>query len=516
MRIMLVDDEPFFLENLKEVIGACSPELSSKPEIVAECYSAEKALKLIPSVLPDLVFTDIRMKSMDGLELAQKIREDYPLIIVVIVSGYPSFEYARTALKASVSDYLVKPIEYDAILNVIHTAQTHIQNNHYQRKKEIIQSILEYGNVNTSTFNNDYSFDFAYSCYALILISSSELILNPLSSSSRVESELQTIRSIQLQMNDNEGVWMLPNMNHTGLLFVFGLQAFHEETMATIGRYLMDRCTLDRSKVTLGISRFTASLSELPEEAKSLTRAIAREHIIGKSRMFFMNEEPSVSFAPNTTLTSMDEKYLLALIESRNQADIHPFIAKLFQTWDDEGCPSFIIEMNMRKVIQCFEHKLFQLSPVQLRETEDAIREILFTASSFREAADACFDWIKELFLTAEQPEETSRLALFQRIQGYIIANIGEPLTLSLLMDEFNISSTYLCNLFRIHCDQSFVEYFTDIRIQKAKELLHQHPDMQVKKISEIVGYLDFHYFSRVFKRSTGMTPSEYRRTGTE
>lgn len=119
MRIMIVDDDPFSIEKLKYRILQLGEELQYSFEIVAECYSGQTASEQIPLIKPDAVFTDIQMSSINGIELAKVIQISWPKVPVIIFSAYPTFEYAREAIRANVVEYLLKPIDPAALKEVL-------------------------------------------------------------------------------------------------------------------------------------------------------------------------------------------------------------------------------------------------------------------------------------------------------------------------------------------------------------------------------------------------------------
>ncbi len=114
LKVMIVDDEPL----VRDLLRKCVKWTDLGMQIIGEAASAQQALELIAKLTPDIVFTDICMPSMDGIELAEVIVAKYPRTKVVIVTGYEDFEYARRSIKAGVADYILKPINDDEITKV--------------------------------------------------------------------------------------------------------------------------------------------------------------------------------------------------------------------------------------------------------------------------------------------------------------------------------------------------------------------------------------------------------------
>ena len=115
MRILIVDDEPIIRQSLAQLIT----QTDKRCEIVGTAQNGQEALQLLPQLQPDVIFTDIRMPGMSGLELAQHISQSAPEIQIVILSGYAEFEYARSAIDSGVVSYLLKPTKIQELKTVL-------------------------------------------------------------------------------------------------------------------------------------------------------------------------------------------------------------------------------------------------------------------------------------------------------------------------------------------------------------------------------------------------------------
>jgi len=134
-KVLIVDDEEWVRLDLRESIKWCALDL----KISTEAQNGVEAKIAIEKDLPDIVITDIRMPVIDGIKLIEYIHEEYPQILVIILSGYSEFEYARNAIVFNVFDYLLKPIEEEKLKEVLIKAIEKIQT--FQNSKK---SILKY------------------------------------------------------------------------------------------------------------------------------------------------------------------------------------------------------------------------------------------------------------------------------------------------------------------------------------------------------------------------------------
>lgn len=122
-QVLLVDDEHFLRQSLRRRLETGADDF----RIVAEASDGQEALEALRQHTVQVVITDIRMPVMDGLTLVSRIRELYPDILVVILSGYAEFEYARTAIRYGVTNYLLKPVSEEDLENTLSELRTRLQ-----------------------------------------------------------------------------------------------------------------------------------------------------------------------------------------------------------------------------------------------------------------------------------------------------------------------------------------------------------------------------------------------------
>lgn len=156
--VLVVEDEFLIAKNIARRIEQLNPAF----EIAAIAPNGLEGLKLAEEHLPNVIFTDIRMPEVDGLELVKNVHEKYPFIYCVIISGYTDFEYAKEALRYGVNDYLLKPVNYDELSETLSSLETKLLvsrdsfdsctlHHSSNRTKEIVELIKEYIRKNYQT-----------------------------------------------------------------------------------------------------------------------------------------------------------------------------------------------------------------------------------------------------------------------------------------------------------------------------------------------------------------------------
>ncbi|BBH22120.1 hypothetical protein Back11_34650 [Paenibacillus baekrokdamisoli] len=511
MRIMIVDDEPFYIDHLKEVIENSRFSKSAEVHIAAECISASLAIKTIPIVQPDLIFTDIRMQFMNGIELAATIQETWPHIIVVIVSGYSSFDYARDALRANVDDYLVKPIDPDVIEQVLDKASARINKQAYLRQQHYLKGLLDNEPMGIDFLTSSMP-SFSFPSYIMIFFKKKTALLEKEKPLPQTEYEIQNQLSQHHLLLKNEKVRLLPIKDQKNGVIILGLYECDDQKIKDIASECQLIIGYDGSAPSIAASGSFHELTQIHPIANQLHDELYHQLVIGHTKQIYLFEQLPAQEKSNLLLDSTDEKKVVIAVEKKDWKLLKKLIDHWFYQWEQHSCPSLYVQRNIKKILQWLEKHFRSLDPLLSITTEKEMEEMIDSARSFRGAAETFWNLLSHTFQFEEQESTSNRgIRLIEQITDYLTANLSEPIAMTNVMDRFQISSTHLGTLFRKHLGKTFVEYLTTLRIDKAKELMRIHPDMAFKEISEITGYSDRHYFTKVFKLVTGKSPTDFK-----
>ncbi|WP_141505799.1 response regulator [Paenibacillus luteus] len=510
MKIMLVDDEPVFLEQLKElIIRIASEEGNYSFEIIAECYSGQMALDQIPLLIPDVIITDIKMSAMDGIELAHKVQQRWPSTAVIIISGFSTFDYARDALRANVEEYLLKPIEADAVRNVLLRIQERLTNKTYSRSKEILQLILE-SKRNSSLPELIQERLFPYSNYGLLIIPDHDFSIdNDLLLPQSLSAEKNYYSKAISYLDEQEELWVLRTKSRRELAILIGFQKDSALKLHNLLQFSQHHFMNKGLSPSIAYSNNLSHLADIHIVQQKLMDELYKNLVIGEPKLISLANF-SEAVHDDFLLKAEEVEQLSLYLNKSDWNQIKKLIYHLFRNWCSKHTPLLYLEKNVKTIVRLLEQQLPPIDIVTSKTLEIRIEEICFVSSSFSETADSFWDLIIHVF-QPQVHESDSGALLFQQIESYISSHLKEALTLGDLMKRFHISSSYLCNLFRNNSGKSFVEYITALRVEKAKSLMLNYPSMLLKDIAEIVGYQDHHYFSRVFKTVVGTTPKEYK-----
>jgi two-component system response regulator YesN len=522
---VLVDDEPEIREGIRDTI----PWEDLGFSFAGACTNGFEALELAERIRPDVVMTDINMPFMDGLILADRLLSVLPDTKILIISGYDEFEYARTALRLQVYDYIVKPItpgEFKTALTKLKQTLDAEQENRQdleQIKKQLAESIpllrerflvrLIEGDRNSIPERLAY-FELpippegvAYQCLVLDFIR-------------RRKGEDFHIDLFALR-NVLEG---FVGSLKTGILFQDGADRLviliWAENRAVVYRESLRIAELLWNKLqSMRLTDIAVGIGEAAETRESL-------------RNSYNTAEESLAWAllrERIGLTAYREVMGKTEVRGGEHPGWSREIVSALKTGAGEEARGFITAMT----------DYFKKSPFTISEYHIKLRLVLAAilqgmedmeipqTEIFPSPSDPFAD-IKRLknldevqnwfFLLVDAinsytniRQENFALVKVREAQDYLESHYDDPaLSLQGLCKKLDISTSYFSAIFKKHHDKTFVEELTNIRIRKAMELLRT-TDLMTYEIAEKIGYRDAHYFSLSFRKYTGFTATEYR-----
>lgn len=517
MKIVVVDDEPFFIQQLKKKLAMLSEELQTELTVTSECYNGKEALAAIAKETPDVVFTDIRMTSMNGIELAKALRERHPDLPIVILSAYPSFEYLREAMRVNVTDYLVKPIDALALQEILVKLIANAENKSYFKAQKALLTILVSSTL-PSEAEETARIRLPFPFYRAFFINNIESVHEyPILAPSSDEDDKRLIDELGQILSGGELSWIFPLDDGRSRLLVLGLNHNGENKLPSLYAALSKHYSRGGVGPSVVYSDAFNDIFRLNKCVPALRTCLSERLVIGKA-IFLVASAAHPDRHTSVPDTDIEKSKLDRLLAARDYGGALELIRSLFRIWEKYDCPTAILGMQLKDIVHRIENKEKKPKNSGFRNWDALIEEQLQTARSFPELAEGFIAMLSRTFEQEATGNWSQDLSLlFARIETFIASRIGQPLSLPLLTEHFHISKTLLCNLFREYSGKSFVEYVTALRMHKAQEMMIHYPRMRNKEIAEMVGYVDQNYFSRVFTSIIGMSPSEFRaRHGSE
>ncbi len=535
LKVFLVEDETIIREGLRDII----PWQQYGYTLVGDAGDGEQALPMIREQRPDVLITDIKMPFMDGLALSSLVARELPNTKIVIISGYDDFEYARQAIRIGVEQYLLKPITKVTLIKTLNEIQEKIKNEREQENylEKFRSEVQEYEQFSRRRFFEEMvagqlSVEGIYETAGKLNIPIHAQCYNLLLYSFETVSGLQAGEGEALsQIRDGLAQFFILYPEY--LMFRWNLTSYAVLVRGEEDRIraLTDRCVEtirmhiqpygDQVEWYVAIGQPTRRLSGLPlcfnevSHIFSYRHLMSSQHILTKQNTEELMRGEDESSLRNLDMTKIDQKVLNSFLQNGLPGEVEDFVAEYVAgVREAVGSRLFCqyLMLDVRFITIAFieslgysqEEFLEQLPGVEKVGKNVTVREL---------TAYIC----QMLNCALELRERESRSQghnIVRQALEYIDSNYSdENISLKEVAGRINISANYLSAVFSQEMRQTFVEYLTQKRMERAKELLRQ-TDKRSAEVAAEVGYKDPHYFSFVFRKTQGCTPRDYRTGG--
>lgn len=486
-KVILVDDEIIVRQGIEFMMDWKQENC----EIAGKAASAAQALEMIEEIHPDVVISDIVMPGMDGVELTRTIQEKYPDIKVIILSSYSDFEYVRSCLTSGAVDYILKPaLSQETLRNSLHKVLQTIEPTQKTSEESLSFALSRYMLGFDSEVPDNIQ---SWNRYILLGgLKSDDLFRKQIPHLIKSMNWCEMISIYTELSSRGEGLLLClknPPENLSDLLDLQLQQWLEEGQFAAISEMFEDIHTLhqvfDEQLRPILLDRFylkgrkTARFQDLPEHA---------------SLPFHLQ-----SFILKVSRHKYPEAFSQLLDYVRQAIETHQSEAEL-KSSTANAIYSLINELEDAQVnMDHLAH--FKLGCLNI------MQECIYAEDFQNEIEKILADF--EIILKS-YPVKENRHEIVE-ITRYMQENLARPLTLQDIADRFGFSYSYMSSIFASAMDETFCEYLNRIRIEKACELLKDH-SLSMSQIAWQCGYSDSSYFSKAFKRQTGLSPRAYRK----
>lgn len=527
IKLIIADDEKWVRTTVKTLIPFQSLGIS----LACEASNGIEALELCRQHRPDILVTDIMMPGLNGLELIREVRNLFPDLKIVIISGYNDFEYAKTAMKFGVTDYLLKPVDEEELLQVLERIRTEIgekarlskamEAGEEQVKKALpmmceafLNELITWNSMTAEKIKSElkkYNIEMPNNIYTICVTVPDE---NVKSEAVRSGSDQYRMLVKHIMKRYTGAVTFSPIQEKNVLVSII-----NSHNCRTGIEKAFNICSLILAKklnfsISTGISTPTHQPGMLPDiYAKACealktrfwegsgTLAAYRTGLLSDDKMLTLSEETLNKITLNLKLSNMQTavSYVEGICNSmRADRNMKPDTIKEF-LW--QFLQSVIIMLNIQ--LPFIRHETM----VTGEHPYERIKDTLFISS-----LEACIkELLQKIFNFYHDKNPLDNNNLVENAKEIIEKNFAGDISLEQVAKHVHLSPAYLSELFKKETGMSFIDYKTIIRIEHAKKLLCT-PSMNISEISGKVGYSDPKYFSKLFKKITGKTIFEYRK----
>ena len=546
LKIFLAEDEVIVRETIKRMI----PWEELGFELVGEAADGEMALPLLIRQKPDLLITDIKMPFMDGLTLAKLAKKELPELKIVILSGYDDFNYAKQAISIGVEEYLLKPITKNALIERLSEIRSRYE--HEKTQKEYYEKFQREMQVYEKNSNRDFfealvcgsmdmmevykkaeklGLDIVAEAYNILIFTMNSEEDFSGQKEGYSEWEAESLEMLEDFFSDNTSAMLFRcNIFSYGVLIKGQKETIDENTRSCIDeiKKILDRKEQKRQWF-VAVGESVERLSKLQKSYHSASRAFSQRYLYGENILYYDEMElmenrsgqadtNDNAYLKNVDVNALNPAILQKFLSNGLQEETENFVKDYFYAIGQEPMESLVFRnyviLNVRFSVLSFLKSLgCDTEEMEPENTEEILAE---SGKNIESAITYAKKMISQAITIRDQNSGNKNRSILKTAVDFIDEHyMDEDISLNTAANVANVSSNHFSALFSQNMGQTFIEYLTTLRMNKAKELL-RCTGMRSSEIAGEVGYKDAHYFSYLFKKTQGMTPSEYRKAREE
>ena len=546
LKIFLAEDEVVVRETIKRMI----PWEELGFELVGEAADGEMALPLLIRQQPDLLITDIKMPFMDGLTLARLAKKEIPGLKVVILSGYDDFNYAKQAIGIGVEDYLLKPITKNALIERLSEIRSRYE--HEKTQKEYYEKFQREMQAYEKNSSRDFfealvdgsmdmmevykraeklGLDIVAEAYNVLIFT---MNCDEDFSGQRDEYSSWEAESLELLENffagHSSAMMFRSNIFSYGVLLKGQRETIEENTRACVDeiRKILSRQD-GRREWFLAVGQSVERLSQIQKSYHTASRAFSQRYLYDENILYYdemetmehpggQAETEDNAYLQKVDVNALNPAILQKFLSNGLQEETENFVKDYFYAIGQEPMESLVFRnyviLNVRfSVISFIKGLGCDTNEMESADTEEVLAE---SGKNMESAIAYAKKMISQAIEIRDQNSGNKNRSILKTAVDFIDSHyMDEEISLNTVANVANVSSNHFSALFSQNMGQTFIEYLTSLRMNKAKELL-RCTGMRSSEIAGEIGYKDAHYFSYLFKKTQGMTPSDYRKAREE
>lgn len=530
-KVLAADDEFWSRENIRSLI----PWEEYSLEFLEPACDGEEVLERIPEEKPDIILTDINMPFLSGLELLQRLQNEYPNIVTIAISGYDDFDKVKGVFVSGGLDYLLKPVGKEELVKVLTKALGVLEERENAKKHDETSRIQEH-KLSSFLEDSEYSALLSGKLYGQ---SASQTHVSSTNTFSEVATlmvkfyniaeiaeqfdhdNLQmswSIKSRLRELTGTDGNAIIFNNSNKMSEFLSVKTADAKELRALAENILKEFPLEEYGPVSVVLHEQTSSLDDIGTVYREListlvTRPFSRSHCI----LSCPEEKNTVEMQTiGKSAPAHMETELYHLLSTGQKSETEKLI---FRTCDfkhcDDGTWSYLdVKQYAGRITGILYRYVQEKCPKLTAQAEEAMDNIDYYMKCLN--APSLFASLKILLDSLWESGEdkgadsSSVVQQVEQIHRYIEQSYHENITLTALAEQYHMDASYLSRIFSQKYGETIIAFLTRIRMEKAAELM-KNQDKKLETISFLVGYDDYNYFSRVFRKKMGCSPREYR-----
>jgi len=521
--VMIVEDEPVIRNGINKSIKWDSLDC----KVVALAENGRDALEKAALQKIHIVISDIMMPEMDGLELSDHLLDIYSSIKIILLTGYKEFDYVKQAMKMGVSNYLLKPTDPDELEKAVNKVVaeikskvelseemellrgTIIQSKYHLREKFLYDLMFRpLLGINDISKEIEY-FDINLKPFRLIGISIDSFVeLESYFTQEDINILLYMIKTVFGEKVDTYGY---PNISISRERNIYAIIEMKENVETELKTLLEDiQSTIyetGKFTVSIGVSGIYGSIDKLRFARKEVDKYLTERVYIGGNKIISELYHDGTERERKANFSS--EAYLNAIecgeniLEEADRLRDNMLLSNDLNVSRNIALESIVLAVktyckNYGDLEDLFNPAVIPIENIIHAKTLNIIVDNFYGVS--KRINEVMLNKIDHRYLNA-----------INEAKRYIDENYNADISLETVASKVYMSQWYFSKLFKKYYGKNFISYLTEVRIENAKELISQHPELKNYEIAEKIGFISVRYFSELFKKNVGTTLSEYR-----
>lgn len=507
-RVAIVDDEPIQRMGILHLCNWSDYQI----EIVGQASNGREALQLLEETRPHVVLTDIVMPVMDGVELTKAVRSRYPDIKVVVLSSYSEYHYVREVFKYGVTDYLLKPkVSAPELIAMIQDLCSDIQLTADKQGPDQVDTALllaqwldkDVDRISAEPQRKQLEERFEQACFRVVKASTSLALSRSKWTPSQLEQLIIQLAAEQLSPYPHSCVFTGGELI---VLVNFEIQQAAEAESA-LSRFAQ-QAGLAIDYMSFVMSRSYGSLDQVKAHNEQLSACLGKLLYFPESAL--VREEDILFTAEKADFDP--GKFIEKLQNFSFDEAIGLLKALIFNACEQQAYDEYSLKRLCQNLIYSALSVFEQLKiPVgEPYASKLKMFKQIDMAYGIAELEHIMTDFLIGLKGQVRQDDSQHSSVILQQIYSYVDEHYAGDISLAEMAAALHVNYSYLSSYFKQRTQENLTSYINRVRISKAKELLLKH-GLSISEISRITGFSDHNYFSKVFKKYTGLTPAEYR-----
>lgn len=495
-KILIAEDSKPILRNIKELLLASGLPV----QVVHTASNGADALEGVLSHEIDILITDIRMPKMDGLAMIEEAKKAKPGLKVILISGYNDFEYTRKAINLQVTDYLLKPVERPALVEVMERVIVQLGEEH-RKEIAVLDGILD------PSVSRDLTLPPGFFRHKKLVFVLHRQYFRP-AAGGFLPGPVQEMLNLSFAPHS----FRVFAANKPNQLLALTDPSFIDGFVSPMERLEQMRARLEEEGLPASIAgQFKpAAPSEIAGCYHSLSELLGSRISIAETCLLDAAHPAAQGIEASEDVERIGARFT----EKIQKLQKEPFLRQLEEQLLKWGRSNVrVAQLQRFAALLANAFASHQQGRNGRSDWASYMAEVqpLFERPSYGEFCSGLLTLLEAWFTESQSLNKKGGYELFSLIDSYLKSNLYSQVSLNDLSAAFHVSPSYISRVMKKYSNSTLMQYYLDLKIAEARKLMQSNPSIKIKELADALCFYDQHYFSKVFKEYAGCNPSEYK-----